>query len=315
MTRATLTPGAELELVAGDGRAHPAADEPGLDAVGGQRADELLACRVDLALVLAQLLRLRAGARSAAAPTRPAPAPRRRPAGGARSGRLAPVELGLGVERDVDVGVVRVGRARPRSPASGTTGVGTRRGGHRQSSTMPSGAMTNGLPRHSSAAVRPVAGHRRAGPGRPTAEEDTGGDQDGHQRRRRPAARRRRRCRGRHAGGGPPARRDTRRLRAARASRTASACPWPARPGRRCRGGRARCRPRGARGPAPAWSSSSSYARGGAVEQQRDPGADGDEREEDAGPAGERRQPGVGRRGRRDRAAGPTAPGPRGRRA
>ena len=82
------------------------ADQAGLDAVGGQRAHQLLAGGVDLALVLAQLLGLRAAGPGRAAPTPPGPGLRRhRAAAGARAdvhrrGR------GVGLERDVDVGVV-----------------------------------------------------------------------------------------------------------------------------------------------------------------------------------------------------------------
>ena len=55
-----LDAGAELDLVTGHRRAHPAPHEAGLDAVRGQRAHQLLAGGVDLTLVLAHLLRLRA---------------------------------------------------------------------------------------------------------------------------------------------------------------------------------------------------------------------------------------------------------------
>ena len=47
VTRATFTPGAELELVAGDGRADDHADEPGLDAVLGERGLERAAALLD----------------------------------------------------------------------------------------------------------------------------------------------------------------------------------------------------------------------------------------------------------------------------
>ncbi len=47
VTRATLTPGAELELEARDGRADREADERGLDAVRRERLDELVAGRLD----------------------------------------------------------------------------------------------------------------------------------------------------------------------------------------------------------------------------------------------------------------------------
>ena len=102
-------------------------------------------------------------------------------------------------------------------------------------------------------------------------------------------------------------------VRSACESRTA-ARPWPARPGRRCRAGRAPMPTARRQGSAPSCSSSSSSSPA-AIEQQG---------------AGRRRRPPAGagrgpsrraapgrcrRRGRRGRAAGPTGPGPGGRRA
>ncbi len=51
VTRATFTPGAELELVPGDGRADDHADEPRLDAVGRERRLEHPAGLLDQSLV------------------------------------------------------------------------------------------------------------------------------------------------------------------------------------------------------------------------------------------------------------------------
>ena len=56
VTRATFTPGAELELEAGHRRADGEADEVGLDAVGGERALEHLAPLLDRLAVEALLL-------------------------------------------------------------------------------------------------------------------------------------------------------------------------------------------------------------------------------------------------------------------
>ena len=51
VTRLTFTPGAELELVAGDGRADGHADEPGVDAVVRERGLEDAAALLDEAAV------------------------------------------------------------------------------------------------------------------------------------------------------------------------------------------------------------------------------------------------------------------------
>jgi hypothetical protein len=95
-----LHAGTELELVAGDGRPDAAPDQPRVHAVGGEGAHQLLAGRVDLALVEAQLLGRDQGRHRRQHPFA-------RGAWGGRDGRGALGDgLGLGVERDVDVGVV-----------------------------------------------------------------------------------------------------------------------------------------------------------------------------------------------------------------
>ena len=103
-----LHAGAELDLVAGHRRAHPAPDQTGLHAVRRQRPHQLRPRCVDLALVQAQLLRRRQHAHRGQDPFA-------RGSGRGRDRRLAArhrLGLGLGVERDVDVGVVRLGRRR-----------------------------------------------------------------------------------------------------------------------------------------------------------------------------------------------------------
>ena len=122
-----LDPGAELELVAGDGRADPAADQAGLDAVGGQRAHQVLAGRVELALVLVHLLGGVQERHGRAAPTRRARAWRPAPVAGSTR-RLD--RLGLGVERDVDV-PSRVGRLLVGRCVLGDDGAGPARRPHR----------------------------------------------------------------------------------------------------------------------------------------------------------------------------------------
>ena len=101
---------AELELVAGDGRADDHADEPGLDAVLGQRALEGAALLLDELTI--DLLGLAAIEQLAA---RQLP---RRPLGrGAEIDRelLGLARLVVGLDRTAEFVVLGVGARRPRS--------------------------------------------------------------------------------------------------------------------------------------------------------------------------------------------------------
>ena len=136
----------------------------------GERAHQLLPGRVDLALVVAHLLR---GVQQRQRPAAPSP-PGRVAHGGrppARSVRLgvgspARARARLGVERDVDVESRRRGGSVGR-PASRCGGVGGPAWRPRPSSASAPSVLTSGPPRHSDTAVRPHRLPRRAGHGRP----------------------------------------------------------------------------------------------------------------------------------------------------
>ncbi len=185
---------AELYLVAGDGRAHPAADEARLDAVRGEGAHQLLPRRVDLALVGAHLLR-----RVQQRETRQHPAPgrarrrRSRCERGFGAGRRRQLTVGLrhslgfgfvfGIERDVDVEIPRlgrVGRAACGRPRAGSLRDGCRsRRRARVVCALPLGAQAHEGP------APPERTGRANAPGSPGAqgsahggERDAGGDEE-----------------------------------------------------------------------------------------------------------------------------------------
>ena len=127
VTRATLTPGPELELEAGDRRPHPGADQAGLDAVGGQGPHQLhpaaSVCFWSCSIFLEPCRSDMGG--SVQPPGRCATAGTGPPA--ARVGLDLGLRLGPGRrgQRDVDVGRRR---ARAGGPASATGRGDSRRG-------------------------------------------------------------------------------------------------------------------------------------------------------------------------------------------
>ncbi len=279
-----LDPGTELELVAGDGGPDPAADQPGLDPVGGERPHQVLAGSVDLALVVAQLLR-----RLQQGDARQHPFPRGTRGGGhgCRGHRHR-----LGLERDVDVRVVLVGRMSWSTVvSSGTTGTGAREADTSASSATPSGAVTNGLPRHSVVAVRPAAaavarqrpGDRGQGH---TGRDEDRHDDDGHQQHRGT---------GRAQPGmeGASDRRSEVAAGVAQRVRGRQARRALGQLGQSADAEQPEHRPDG-QAPRIGAVVARLVVLPAAVDEQRDAGADGHEREDDAGPSGEQCQPRVG---------------------